>query len=204
MTTFLAGFSLGLSLILAIGSQNAFVLKQGLKNQHVFIVCVVCALSDALLISFGVAGFGVIVQQFPQIEVVARYGGSIFLAFYAFLSFKSSLTANHALETNLESKSSLSKVVVMCLAFTWLNPHVYLDTVVLLGSISTQYHPNQTLFALGAVCASFVFFFSLGYGARLLAPLFKKPKAWKILEFMVGVIMVRIAYSLVQGVESHH
>ncbi|MEZ8826977.1 LysE/ArgO family amino acid transporter [Vibrio amylolyticus] len=204
MTTFLAGFSLGLSLILAIGSQNAFVLKQGLKNQHVFIVCAVCALSDALLISFGVAGFGVIVQQFPQIEVVARYGGATFLAFYAFLSFKSSFTANHALDTNLESKSSLSKVVAMCLAFTWLNPHVYLDTVVLLGSISTQYHPNQTLFSLGAVCASFVFFFSLGYGARLLAPLFKKPKAWKILEFMVGVIMVSIAYSLVQGVESHH
>ncbi|PMJ95702.1 LysE/ArgO family amino acid transporter [Vibrio sp. 10N.261.55.A7] len=204
MTTFLAGFSLGLSLILAIGSQNAFVLKQGLKNQHVFIVCAVCALSDALLISFGVAGFGVIVQQFPQIEVVARYGGAIFLALYAFLSFKSSLTATHALETSLESKSSLSKVVVMCLAFTWLNPHVYLDTVVLLGSISTQYHPNQTVFALGAVCASFVFFFSLGYGARLLAPLFEKPKAWKILEFMVGVIMVSIAYSLVQGVKSHH
>ncbi|OIQ26507.1 LysE/ArgO family amino acid transporter [uncultured Vibrio sp.] len=200
MTTFLAGFSLGLSLILAIGSQNAFVLRQGLKNQHVLVVCAVCAVSDALLISFGVAGFGVIVKQFPQIEVVARYGGALFLTLYALLSFKSSLTTDHALETNIESKRSLPKVVLMCLAFTWLNPHVYLDTVVLLGSISTQYHPNQAVFALGAVSASFVFFFSLGYGARLLAPVFQKPKAWKILELMVGVIMLTIAYTLVQGV----
>lgn len=200
MSTFLAGFSLGLSLILAIGSQNAFVLKQGLKNQHVLVVCAVCAVSDALLISFGVAGFGVIVKQFPQIEVVARYGGALFLTLYALLSFKSSLTTDHSLETNIESKRSLPKVVLMCLAFTWLNPHVYLDTVVLLGSISTQYHPNQAIFALGAVSASFVFFFSLGYGARLLAPVFQKPKAWKILELMVGVIMLTIAYTLVQGV----
>lgn len=197
MSTYFAGFSLGLSLILAIGSQNAFVLKQGLKNQHVLAICAVCAISDALLISFGVTGFGAIVKQFPQIEQFARYGGAIFLGVYSFLSFRSAFTENHALEASAETKYSLTKAIAMCLAFTWLNPHVYLDTVVLLGSISTQYQPNQMLFGAGAVTASFVFFFSLGYGARFLAPMFKNPRAWKVLEFIVGVIMASIAISLI-------
>lgn len=197
MSTYLAGFSLGISLILAIGSQNAFVLKQGLKNQYVFAICAVCAISDAILISFGVAGFGAIVEQFPQIETVARYGGALFLTVYSLLSFKSAFTTQHALDANVESRGSLAKALVMCLAFTWLNPHVYLDTVVLLGSVSTQYQPNQFEFALGAITGSFVFFFSLGFGARFLAPLFRKPNAWKILEFIVGVVMALIALSLV-------
>ncbi|MDC5852911.1 LysE/ArgO family amino acid transporter [Vibrio europaeus] len=197
MSTYLAGFSLGLSLILAIGSQNAFVLKQGLKNQHVFVICAVCAISDAFLISFGVAGFGAIVKQYPQIETITRLGGSIFLAVYAFLSFKSAFTSHHGMSASNGSDTSLLKAVSVCLALTWLNPHVYLDTVVLLGSISTQYQPNQSLFAYGAITASFVFFFSLGFGARFLAPLFKKPKAWKVLEFLVGIIMSTIALSLI-------
>ncbi len=197
MTTYLSGFSLGLSLILAIGSQNAFVLKQGLKNQHVFIVCLVCAVSDALLISFGVAGFGAIVEKFPQIEQIARFGGVLFLAVYSILSFRSAFTENHALETHVQTKGSLLKVVSVCLAFTWLNPHVYLDTVVLLGSISTQYQPDEMQFAIGAITASFVFFFSLGLGARFLSPLFSRPKSWKILEFIVGVMMATIAISLI-------
>ena len=197
MTTYLAGFSFGLSLILAIGSQNAFVLKQGLKNQHVLVICTVCAVSDALLISFGVTGFGAIVQQFPQIELSARYGGAMFLGVYSFLSFRSVFTENHALEANGQANDSLIKAVTMCLAFTWLNPHVYLDTVVLLGSISTQYQPDQMLFGSGAVSASFVFFFSLGFGARFLAPMFKNPRAWKVLELVVGVIMASIVISLI-------
>ena len=196
MTTYFAGFTLGLSLILAIGSQNAFVLKQGLKNQYVLVICLVCALSDAILIGFGVAGFGAIVQRFPEIEQVARYGGALFLATYALLSFKSALTTNHALGSNIEAKGSVWKAVLMCLAFTWLNPHVYLDTVVLLGSISTQYQGEQLQFALGAMCASFIFFFTLGYGARFLAPWFSRPKAWKVLDFLVGVMMSAIAISL--------
>ena len=126
MTTYFAGFSLGLSLILAIGSQNAFVLKQGLKNQHVLVICTVCAVSDALPISFGVTGFGAIVQQFPQIELIARYGGAMFLGVYSFLSFRSAFTENHALEANGQANDSLIKAVAMCLAFTWLNPQVYL------------------------------------------------------------------------------
>ncbi|GAM71569.1 transporter [Vibrio sp. JCM 19236] len=199
MTTYIAGFSLGLSLILAIGSQNAFVLKQGLKNQHIFVICAVCAISDAILISLGVAGFGAMVNRFPEIETFARYGGALFLSVYALLSFKSAFTTDHALQSAGESKGSLTKVILMCLAFTWLNPHVYLDTVVLLGSVSTHYHPNQLQFAVGAMTASFVFFFSLGYGARFLAPIFNKPRAWKILELLVGVIMASIAITLVRG-----
>ena len=200
MSTYLAGFSLGLSLILAIGSQNAFVLKQGLKKRHVFIVCLVCAVSDGILISLGVAGFGTVVKQFPTIEIVARYGGAAFLAIYALLSFKSAFTETHALEAEAETESPLFKTIAICLAFTWLNPHVYLDTVILLGSVSTQYHPEQFQFALGAVIASFVFFFSLGYGARVLAPVFENPKAWKIFEFFVGIIMLALALSLVANV----
>ncbi|MFS1412628.1 amino acid transporter [Vibrio sp. 10N.286.49.C2] len=191
------GFSLSISLILAIGAQNAFVLKQGLKKHHVFWVCLVCAVSDALLISAGVGGFGVMIESYPQIEVVARYAGAIFLFVYSAQSFRSAFTAEHQLTPEGESTSSLWKTLGVCLALTWLNPHVYLDTVVLLGSISTQYAPSQLSFGVGAVMASFVFFFSLGYGARLLIPLFSKSLSWKILEAVVGCIMLVIAMSLV-------
>lgn len=196
MSTFIAGFSLGLSLILAIGSQNAFVLKQGIKSQNVLAVCLVCAVSDAILIGFGVAGFGAMVTQFPQIELFARYGGAAFLGIYALLSFKSAFTSHHTMDASVETKNSMWKAVTMCLAFTWLNPHVYLDTVILLGSISTQYQPDEFVFALGAMTASVVFFFSLGYGAKYLAPIFAKPKAWQVLEFIVGIMMASIAISL--------
>lgn len=192
----LAGFSLGISLILAIGAQNAFVLKQGLKQQHVFVVCLICALSDAILISAGVAGFGAIVQKFPIFEQVARYAGSAFLFFYAAISFKSAITTDHALKAEGKEVGSVITAVLTCLAFTWLNPHVYLDTFVLLGSISTQYEGQQLAFGVGAVTASFVFFFSLGYGAKLLIPIFKKPLAWKVLEFVVGFAMLALGISL--------
>ncbi len=196
MLAYFSGFTLGLSLILAIGSQNAFVLKQGIKRHHVFLICLICALSDAILISLGVAGFGSIVTQYPNIEVFARYGGAAFLAVYAFMSFRSAVTVSHAIGNEQVEQASAMKTAMICLAFTWLNPHVYLDTVVLLGSISTQYQGQQLNFALGAITGSFVFFFSLGYGARLLAPLFSKPKAWKVLEFFVGCMMTFIALSL--------
>jgi L-lysine exporter family protein LysE/ArgO len=199
MTTFFAGFSLGLSLILAIGSQNAFVLKQGIKKQHVLLICTICALSDSILISLGIAGFGVIVNEHPSIEIYARYGGALFLLVYSALSFKSAFSQSHALKPEAEVHSSILKTVAICLAFTWLNPHVYLDTVVLLGSISTQYEGQQLQFALGAISGSFIFFFSLGYGARLLAPVFQKPKAWKILELIVGFTMLIIALTLIFG-----
>ncbi|SET90661.1 LysE/ArgO family amino acid transporter [Thalassotalea agarivorans] len=197
MSTYLAGFTLGLSLILPIGAQNAFVLKQGLKNHFVFIVCAVCAISDAILISLGVAGFGAIVKQVPEIETFARYGGALFLGCYALLSFRSALTTDHALKAKADTNAGLWQTVLMCLAFTWLNPHVYLDTVVLLGSISTQYAPAQLVFGAGAITSSFVFFFSLGFGARFLAPIFEKPLSWKVLEIAIGIIMSVIAISLI-------
>ena len=196
-STYFAGFSLGLSLILAIGSQNAFVLKQGIKKNHVFIICLVCAISDAILILLGVSGFGVLIKQYPIIETMARYGGATFLFIYAFLSFKSAFTVEHALTASAKTEDNVIKIVMTCLAFTWLNPHVYLDTVVLLGSISTKYYPEHFVFAFGAMSASVVFFFTLGYGARLLAPLFKQAKAWKILECIVGITMTVIAFSLI-------
>jgi len=197
MTSFFAGFSLGLSLILAIGAQNAFVLKHGLKKQHVFLVCFICAFSDALLIMAGVSGFGVIIKAYPSIEIFARYGGAAFLVVYAIKSFISAIRQSHALDPSSEVPATISKTVLTCLAFTWLNPHVYLDTVVLLGSISTQYETTKLLFGGGAVMASFVFFFSLGYGARVLIPVFHKPVSWKVLEFVVGLMMLSIAVSLV-------
>lgn len=197
MSIFFAGFSLSLSLIVAIGSQNAFVLKQGIQGQQVFVICLVCALSDAILISFGVAGFGAIINTYPQIESVARYGGALFLAIYSMLSFKSAFTLRHALTATVKTYTSKSKAVLMCLVFTWLNPHVYLDTVVLLGSISTQYQPQHFEFALGAIFASFMFFFLLGYGAKYLAPIFEKPKAWQILEVIIGIVMAGLALSLI-------
>jgi L-lysine exporter family protein LysE/ArgO len=197
MSSFIAGFSLGISLILAIGAQNAFVLKQGLKKHHVFVVCFICALSDAVLIAAGIAGFGVIVQQYPQIELLARYAGAIFLVAYGLKSFYSAFTSSHSMDAEGELLSSVYKTILTCLAFTWLNPHVYLDTVVLLGSISTQYEGTKLLFASGAIFGSFVFFFSLGYGARILIPIFEKPISWKILEFIIGLVMIFIAASLV-------
>jgi len=196
MISFLSGFSLGFSLILAIGAQNAFVLKQGLKKQHVFLVCMICAASDALLISLGVTGFGVIIQQYPSIEMIARYAGAAFLFFYSAKSFLSAWQTTHVLNPADEAPASVSKIILICLAFTFLNPHVYLDTVVLLGSISTQFEATKLQFTLGAVTSSFIFFFSLGYGARILIPVFQKPISWKVLEFIIGVVMLLIAVSL--------
>lgn len=193
----LAGFLLSISLILAIGAQNAFILKQGLKRQHVFLVCLICALSDALLISAGVAGFGAIVKQFPLIEQFSRYAGAAFLLVYSVLSFKSAFTTEHSMQAEGVEVGSVVSAALACIGFTWLNPHVYLDTVILLGSISTQYQGHQLSFAIGAVLGSFVFFFALGYGARLLIPIFKNAKAWQILELLIGFVMLALAISLV-------
>ncbi|MDJ0827211.1 MAG: LysE/ArgO family amino acid transporter [Rhodobacter sp.] len=196
---FAAGFALGLSLILAIGAQNAFVLRQGLRGAHVFAVCLTCAVSDAILIAAGVAGFAVINEAIPGIAPVMRWGGAAFLIVYGALSFRAALGPAAALEPAQSGTGSLSRALATCLALTWLNPHVYLDTVVLLGSVSTQYDGQQVAFGAGAVAASFAFFFSLGYGARLLRPLFAKPAAWRILEVVVGITMWAIAAKLILG-----
>lgn len=194
MDAFISGFGLSLSLIFAIGAQNAFVLKQGIKKENVFIVSFLCAISDATLIFAGVSGFGYLVEQFPMLQTFARYGGFLFLLIYGLKSFYSAWTMSHELKPEGETPRSLLKTILLTLAFTWLNPHVYLDTVILLGSVSTKFGELAVVFGLGAMSASFVFFFSLGYGARLLVPLFKKAIAWKVLEFLIGFIMLTLAF----------
>ncbi|KMK67802.1 LysE/ArgO family amino acid transporter [Puniceibacterium sp. IMCC21224] len=193
MKSVVAGFGLGLSLILAIGAQNAFVLRQGLLQRHVLAVCVTCALSDALLIAAGVAGFGAISAAWPWFEPAMRYGGAAFLLWYGARSFLAAWRGGGTLVAG-DAAGGLRRAMVTCLALTWLNPHVYLDTLVLLGAVSAQYDGLQ--FALGAMMASFVFFFSLGYGARLLAPLFARPGAWRGLEVIIGMTMWTIALVL--------
>lgn len=195
---YVSGFGLGLSLILAIGSQNAFVLKQGLKKQHVFAICLFCAVSDAILISAGVAGFGAVTAKYPNIVTIAKIAGALFLLIYGLQSFHASLTKSHAMTDNTDAVSSLRKSLLLCFGFTWLNPHVYLDTLVLVGMVSTG-AASKLLFGVGAVSASFIFFFSLGYGARLLAPFFAKPKAWNILDALIGILMMYLAWHLAFG-----
>lgn len=194
--SYIQGLAVAFSLILAIGAQNAFVLKQGLKKQNVFWICVVCAASDSILILLGVIGFSKIVQTHPEIVDWAKYLGATFLLFYGAQHFYQSWKGSESLELSIKDESQLLKMVLICLALTWLNPHVYLDTVVLIGSISTQFQDTQLSFALGAVTASWLFFFSLGFGARFLLPIFQNAKSWKILDFIIGLVMWSIALSL--------
>ncbi|THV24785.1 LysE/ArgO family amino acid transporter [Peteryoungia ipomoeae] len=193
----ISGFLLGLSLIVAIGAQNAFILRQGLRREHVFPLVLTCALSDALLIALGVAGFATVLASLDWLEPVMRYCGAAFLLAYALRSFWSAWRGGNALSPRGTEHTSLAASLTTCLALTWLNPHVYLDTVVLLGSISTRHGGHETAFALGAMTASFVFFFSLGYGARLLAPLFSQPISWRLLDLLIGIVMTTIGVSLV-------
>lgn len=192
------GFVLGFGLILAIGAQNAFVLRQGLRREHVLAVVLTCAISDAVLIAAGVAGFGWLATAVPWLGPVMTWGGAAFLLVYGALSFRSAMRPG-ALVAAKSGGGSLRAAVLTCLALTWLNPHVYLDTVVLIGSISAEYPGQRLAFGAGAVAASFVFFFSLGFGARLLAPFFARPAAWRVLDVVVGLVMWGIAAKLVLG-----
>ncbi len=194
-TSFLPGFALSLTLIMAIGAQNAFVLRQGLRREHVLPVVLVCASSDAILITAGVAGFGALAEAAPWFAPLMRYGGAAFLLWYGWRNAVSAWRGGEALEAEWQATRSLGKAILTLLALTWLNPHVYLDTLVLLGSISAQY-PDRLSFGIGAALASFVFFFALGYGARLLAPLFAKPRSWQILDGVIALTMWGIAVKL--------
>ena len=196
----MSGFLIGLSLIVAIGAQNAFILKQGLKKHYVFLICTICAFSDSLLIILGVAGFAQVVQHYPQVVEVSKYFGALFLMIYGAQHFYSAFKHQKSLSLTEAHPDHLLKVIALCLAFTWLNPHVYLDTVVLVGSISTQYDVNKWWFAFGAVCSSWLFFFSLGYATKFLIPFFQNEKAWKILDTLIGIIMWSIAISLLLSV----
>lgn len=192
-----AGFFLGLSLIVAIGAQNAFVLRQGLRRSHVLAICLTCAASDAALIAAGVGGLGKAIGALPWLPPLMRYGGAAFLAYYGLRSLRAAMAGNAALKPEGEVEESLAAALLTCLALTWLNPHVYLDTVVLLGAISTQYPGEGLAFGLGATAASFLFFFSLGFGARYLRPLFARPASWRVLDGLIALVMGTIAVSLV-------
>ncbi len=195
--SYLQGFAIGLSLIVAIGAQNAFVLKQGLKKQAVFWVCFVCALSDSILVVLGITGFATVIQLYPELVGFAKWAGAVFLLWYGLQHAIQAFKSNQSLHAGSQNDMQLSKIIMVCLALTWLNPHVYLDTVVLIGSISTQFEQTKLYFALGVITASWFFFFSLGYGARVLIPVFANPKAWKVLDGVIALIMWSIAISLI-------
>jgi L-lysine exporter family protein LysE/ArgO len=191
-----SGFLVGLSLILAIGAQNAFVLRQGLRHEHVGAVVLACGLSDAVLMTAGVLGFGALSEAMPWLGNAMRLGGAAFLIVYGALRFRAALRGGAALMPTDATAAPLGRVLATCLLLTWANPHVYLDTLVLVGALSAQYEPYSGYFGLGAVTASFTFFAALGYGARLLAPVFARPASWVVLEVVVGCTMWAIAAGL--------
>jgi L-lysine exporter family protein LysE/ArgO len=197
---FFAGLGLGLSLIIAIGAQNVFVLRQGIRREHVLVVVVICALSDALLIATGVAGLGFLLERAPWLVDAARILGAVVLVGYGLLAARRAWRgADQTLQDPGAEKRTgrLTAVIALALALTWLNPHVYLDTVLMLGSIAATHGEARWLFAAGAMLASVLWFTALGYGARGLARWLNTPRAWRILDALIALIMIVIAVSLV-------
>lgn len=191
------GFATSTSLIIAIGAQNSFVIRQSLLNNHLLLTALICSIIDAFLISLGVLGVGGMISEFPKVMEFFKYFAIIFLFFYGSFSLKSSFAPRSIEQRQNESASSKKKTIGILLALGLLNPHAYLDTVVLLGSIASQQAvSDQIYFGVGAITASFVWFFSLTYGARLLAPLFFKPISWKVVDIFSATVMWGIAYSL--------
>jgi L-lysine exporter family protein LysE/ArgO len=195
---FLKGFIVTISLIVAIGAQNAYVLKLGLLRQHVLLAVSLCILFDFILISAGVFGLGFFIQGNQILINSIAIVGIVFLCIYAILSFKSALK-NESLQIDAQAKTNpLKQVITLILVFTFLNPHTYLDTVLLIGGIGANIENDlKVYFLIGAVCASSVWFITLGFGARFLIPIFRKPITWKILDISIGIIMLIIAYSLI-------
>ncbi|MBN9177962.1 MAG: amino acid transporter [Microbacterium sp.] len=225
LSPFLAGLGLGLSLIVAIGAQNLFVLRQGIRREHAVAVALVCALSDAALIAVGVSGLGVLLHAAPWLIDAVRWAGAAFLAVYALIAARRALRGNgetldaaapavasdapitatplagagspRSTATRPRAASRLAPVLLTCLALTWLNPHVYLDTVFLLGSVAATHGDTRWVFAAGAVVASFGWFFALALGARSLSRWLATPRAWRILDGVIAVVMLAIAVNLV-------
>ncbi|WP_323715776.1 LysE/ArgO family amino acid transporter [Paracoccus aminovorans] len=195
MHDFLAGLGTSLSLIVTIGAQNAFVLRQGLMRRHVLATCLFCAVSDALLIAAGVLGAGVLAGRAPWVLEAMRWGGAVFLLVYGARAFRAAWRGGESLRAG-QGAAGLAATLGVLAALTWLNPHVWLDTVVLIGSISAGW-PDRTGFAIGAISGSVLFFFALGYGARWLSPVFARPAAWRVLDALVGAMMWSIAMGLV-------
>lgn len=198
-TAYLAGFALSFSLILAIGAQNAFVLRQGLRRAHVGAVVAVCCVSEAALIFAGVAGFGALAARAPWAIEAMRWGGAAFLVIYGLRSLRAALTTTDALETGGAAEQSLHSAIATTLVLTWANPHVYLDTVGLIGAVAATYGADRWVFGTGALSASVLFFMLLGFGARGLAPVFARPMAWRVLDMIVGATMLALAVKLGLG-----
>ena len=193
--SFLIGFATSISLIAAIGAQNAFVLRQGIRNEHVLPVVMLCATSDLVLILAGIAGVGALVTAHPTLTAVARYGGAAFLIGYGLLAARRALRP--AVLTPADAAPArIGAVLLTCLALTFLNPHVYLDTVVLLGTLANQQGEGRWFFGAGAAAASTVWFFGLGFGARRLAGLFARPSTWRILDWLIAATMLALGISL--------
>ncbi len=198
LAALLSGLALGLSLIVAIGAQNAYVLRQGLRRSHVAPVVGVCVLSDAALIGAGVLGAGALVTRYPAALTAVRIGGAVFLLGYAVLAARRALRPQ-VLAPAEGTAAGPAAAVATTLALTWLNPHVYLDTVVLLGGFSGTWGEQRWWFAAGAVAGSTLWFLALGYGAALLRPVFARPGAWRVLDGAIAAVMTALAVSLLAG-----
>ncbi|ANJ05888.1 LysE/ArgO family amino acid transporter [Streptomyces parvulus] len=199
LTAAAAGFGTGLSLIVAIGAQNAFVLRQGIRRDAVLAVVGICALSDALLIALGVGGVGAVVVAWPDALTVVGWIGGAFLLCYGALAARRVFRPEGALRAEGDGAGSRRRAVLTCLALTWLNPHVYLDTVFLLGSVAADRGPLRWTFGLGAAAASLVWFAVLGFGARHLGRFLARPAAWRVLDGLVAATMIALGVSLVAG-----
>jgi L-lysine exporter family protein LysE/ArgO len=196
---FWIGFATGLTLIVAIGSQNAFVLRQGIRREHVLPIVLFCAVSDALLIVAGIGGAGVVIRGNEALMQVTRIGGALFLASYSALAARRAWQGTQ-MDIDQNTGSTLAVALAACFGFTYLNPHVYLDTVVLLGSIANQRpDPGQWVFGVGACLASLVWFSALGFGARFLEPLFRTVTAWRVLDSAIALTMLALAMMLLQN-----
>lgn len=195
----LSGFGLGLGLIVAIGAQNAFVLRQGLLGEHVAPVVAVCAVSDVVLIAGGVAGTGALLDRVPELVDVMRWAGAVFLVGYGALAARRALRPAGALRAEVTERSSRTSVLLTAVALTWLNPHVYLDTVVLLGSVASTHDDLRWWFGAGAASGSILWFTTLGAGARLLRPVFARPGSWRVLDATIAAVMLVLAVGLVRS-----
>jgi L-lysine exporter family protein LysE/ArgO len=198
---FARGVGLSASLITAIGAQNAYVLRQGLRRTHVLAVVLVCAVSDALLISVGVSGAGAVLASAPLVMTLVRWVGAAYLVGFAVTALRRALgRGEQGLAAGATVPQPLAATVATTLALTYLNPHVYLDTVVMLGAVGAREPaPTRSWFVAGAIGVSFAWFFSLGYGARLLAPLLARPLAWRLLDGAIACVVLAIAISLACG-----
>lgn len=197
--TLATGVGAGLALIIAIGAQNAFVLRQGIRGEHVGLVVLVCMLSDVVLIGAGIFGIGTVIAAVPAVVVVIRLGGAAFLIVYAGLAAKRAFRPGVLTTGDRQGSLSRKAVLVTALTLTWLNPHVYLDTVLLLGTLANQHGELRWWFGAGAAVGSIIWFSALGYGAKLLRPIFAKPGAWRVLDGLIAAIMLFLGVKMALG-----